>query len=170
MYLIFKRSELPRGVDARKLEFYTDLKEHVLNFFEDNSFESNTINWLVYLMSSVYSTHSDLISRSNGVFLGNIFREPVSGLLMLNLSRESPKTTERVIPLRPCFEMNLKKYLSKSSCVKFKHNTPLIMSKSGDRSISQSELTKMLREAFHSFHKLPKQGKSLHAMRDFFYC
>ena len=167
MYLIFKCSELPRWIDARKLELYSDLKDHVLSFFEENSFESNTIKWLFYLMSSVYSIHSDFISRSNGVFLGNIFREPVSGLLMLNLSRERPHTSERVIPLRPCFEMHLKKYLAKSPCRKFKHNAPLIMSRSGDCSISQSELTKMLREAFHSFDKLPKEGKSIHIMRDF---
>ncbi|QUM87430.1 hypothetical protein HWV03_00555 [Moritella sp. 36] len=164
---VFQCSCLPEHISERQLTVYSDLITHVNDFFEPLSYEADTINWLITLMHSTYSTHSEFISKGeSSPKFDNIRREPISGLLVLTLRRERVNSSYRVVPLPRNFEKHVKKYVEKRFNGKFSLNNPLVASKSGLKSIYPGDLNKLIRKSIKLFNAVPVEGLNLHSIRD----
>jgi hypothetical protein len=163
---VFQPSELPEGISDLSLQTYLKLKEHLVDYHEPNTFEADTVKWLMVLMESTFGAHTELFfSDSGGITFESIRREPISGLLTIQLKRRRIGSTHRVVLLPRTFEDRIKWYVEQRCSGVFRLPYPIIMSKTG-KPLAVSEFNKMLREPFNQLKDIPPEGQNLHAIRD----
>lgn len=163
---VFQPSELPDHISDESLQTYLKLKKHLVDYHEPNTFEADTIKWLMVLMESTFGAHTELCScDSSGITFESIRREPISGLLTIQLKRKRVRSTHRVVLLPRTFEGRIKWYVEQRCSGGFRLADPIMMSRSG-RPLAVYELNKMLRNPFNQLKGIPQEGQNLHAIRD----
>ncbi len=164
---IFQRSDLPDHISERNLLTYSNVKEYLSRFYEPNTFEADTVEWLMILMCSTFGAHTEFVSRDRGgLTFESIRREPISGLLALRLKRERVNSSHRVVLLPRSFEDDIQWYIGQRSSGVFRLTDPIVASKSGLKSLLAVELRRIVREPFKQLKNIPSEGLNLHSIRD----
>ncbi|MFA0554316.1 TniQ family protein [Vibrio sp. 10N.222.55.A1] len=158
---VFQPSDLPEHISDETLQAYLKLKEHLVDYHDPETFEAATVKWLMILMESTYGSHTELF----GVTFESIKREPISGLLAIQLKRKRVRSTNRFFLLPRVFEDRIKWYAEQRCAGRFRLADPVIMSRTG-KPLAVSELNKILREPFSQQGGIPSEGQNLHAIRD----
>ncbi|MEZ8223138.1 TniQ family protein [Vibrio splendidus] len=164
---VFQRSELPLHVSEKSILAYTKMRAHLLDFYEPNTFESDTIEWLTVLMSSTFGAHTELVSRGDeGITFENIQREPISGLLVFRLKRERIDSLSRVVILPRFFEDKIQWYVNQRYAGKLHLTAPILSSRTGGKALLAAELSRIVRKPFQQIDYIPEEGRTLHSIRN----